>query len=345
MAAVVGSDTSVPEDEFEDAAIYATRPVLGGGRQTRQSILMISDSGRLQFDVHDYVLDHDARSLRGLFPVPLNVPPAVWNSALATASNADDRMTVGIEAYKESIDDVAFEAFSPLAEAGNDRAKYYLKRMRLTAGDPQAGYRLWVLSSRTSYGEAPRRWLIGAADAGNHDAQNDLGMLMAAMFDVPESVDTPHWFEQAARMWRVGHCGGGTYYHDANVFSAAGDPPDLDEARLWFGVAAEAGHTGVQFHLGVLLASLRNPPESAEARRWYERAAQAGHIRAQANLGVLLATMLDPPELAEARHWLTAAAHTGHTNAQYNLGVLLGRVSRILARGSGRSGPCSIGMT
>ncbi len=101
------------------------------------------------------------------------------------------------------------------------------------------------------------------------------------------------------------------------------EPADLAEARTWYTKAAQAGHPGAQYNLGVLLADRLDLPDLAEARTWYTKAAEAGHVSAQNNLGGLLATRLDPPDLAEARTWWARAAEAGHSGAQYNLGVLL----------------------
>ena len=113
------------------------------------------------------------------------------------------------------------------------------------------------------------------AEAGNTDAQYNLGVLLATLLD----------------------------------------PPDLGEARRWWTAAAEAGHIDAQTNLGILLATKLDPPDLGEARRWLTAAAEAGHTDAQCNLGVLLATVLDPPDLVEARRWYTTAAEAGHTDA------------------------------
>ena len=101
------------------------------------------------------------------------------------------------------------------------------------------------------------------------------------------------------------------------------EPPEMAAALGWYAKAAEAGHIAAQYDLGMLLADRLDPPEIAAARTWYTMAAEAGHTAAQYDLGVLLADRLDPPDLAEARAWYTKAAEAGHTAAQYNLGVLL----------------------
>ena len=62
------------------------------------------------------------------------------------------------------------------------------------------------------------------------------------------------------------------------------DPPEMEAARRWWTLAAEAGDVDAQFNLGVLFADLLSPPDLAEARRWYTRAAEAGDAEAQLSL-------------------------------------------------------------
>ena len=59
---------------------------------------------------------------------------------------------------------------------------------------------------------------------------------------------------------------------------------------------------------------------SGEAEAWYRRAADAGHSGAMYNLGVLLE---ERGELGEAETWYRRAADAGDSGAMFNLGVLL----------------------
>jgi hypothetical protein len=73
------------------------------------------------------------------------------------------------------------------------------------------------------------------------------------------------------------------------------EPPDLDVARVWFGRAADAGHTGAMIALGDLNAQLAQPPDLAAARYWYERASAAGDRGAMHNLEVLFGDSTQTP--------------------------------------------------
>ena len=92
-------------------------------------------------------------------------------------------------------------------------------------------------------------------------------------------------------------------------------PPKL--ASTGYRRATEAGHTGAQFNLGVLLA---DRGELGEAESWLRRAAEAGDTGAQTNLGVLL--LENWGEVGEAESWWRRAAEAGDADAQTNLGVL-----------------------
>ena len=67
--------------------------------------------------------------------------------------------------------------------------------------------------------------------------------------------------------------------------------PDVCGVTITFGRS--------QYGLARLLADLHNPPELEEARTWYTRAAEAGHSGARFKLGLLLAAQLAKPQLAE----------------------------------------------
>lgn len=137
---------------------------------------------------------------------------------------------------------------------------------------------------------------------------------------------------------------------------------DREAAILEYHKAAEGGHTGAMYSLGLLLeekgeswlmrsAELGFPDAQSEianrlvqqgdiagALPWYRRAAEGGHDWAQYYLACLLAagegyvpdvqgpryqsTELDPKNAAEALYWFKKAADQGHLDAQLNLGLI-----------------------
>ena len=193
-------------------------------------------------------------------------------------------------------------------------------RRAAKAGDTEAQNLLGlVLATRLDPPELAeaRTWLTQAAKAGNVEAQNSLGLLLGSILNPPERTKARTWLTRAAK------AGDTAAQHNLGLLLEKLDPPELAEARIWLTRAAEAGDTQAQHSLGGLLGERLDPPELAEARIWLTRAAEAGSDRAQYGLGVLLAQQLDPPELAEARTWWTKAAEAGNTDAQRSLGWLL----------------------
>jgi TPR repeat protein len=100
------------------------------------------------------------------------------------------------------------------------------------------------------------------------------------------------------------------------------DEPEMAAARPLFERAAEAGHRGAMYHLGMVWAHFMEPPDLDAARHWYERAAAAGHGGAMTALGNLYAQVMQPPDLAAARRWYQRASASGDRGAMHNLEVL-----------------------
>ena len=102
------------------------------------------------------------------------------------------------------------------------------------------------------------------------------------------------------------------------------DEPELPLALPLFERAAEAGHRGAMYWLGMVYAHDITPPDLDAARRWFERAADSGHSGAMTALGNLYAQVMQPPDLAAARHWYQRASAAGDRGAMHNLEVLYG---------------------
>lgn len=96
------------------------------------------------------------------------------------------------------------------------------------------------------------------------------------------------------------------------------------EAAKLFRQAAEAGHSGAQFNLGLLLYEGGGGlgKNLKEAVSWWMKAARQGHSGAGFTLGVCYSegsgVNKDPQAAAE---WYTKAANMGNADAQFNLGV------------------------
>ena len=64
-------------------------------------------------------------------------------------------------------------------------------------------------------------------------------------------------------------------------------PSDAVEAMAWYRLAANQGHAGSQYNLGVAYAEGNGVPQhDVQAIKWWRKAAERGYARAQYNLGV-----------------------------------------------------------
>ena len=87
--------------------------------------------------------------------------------------------------------------------------------------------------------------------------------------------------------------------------------------------AAEGGHAGAQYHLGMMYRRGQGVRRNfADAARWYRKAGEQGHVRAQYWLGVMHRRGQGVErDRAEAVKWFRKAGELGHAMAQYYAGV------------------------
>ena len=124
--------------------------------------------------------------------------------------------------------------------------------------------------------------LISAADAGNANAQFDLG----------------------------------THY-----LNGTGVNQDNFEALRWFTLAAEQNNSNAQYNIAVMyLNGIGVIKDGAQAVQWFLRAADNGDVTSQFTLGIILFNgQLDVPQnTAEAYKWFTLAGAGGHQTAAAN---------------------------
>jgi len=140
-------------------------------------------------------------------------------------------------------------------------------------------------------------WLRAAAEAGDAEAQFQLGALYADRSGEPGATTAAlRYYRQAADQ---GHAS--AQHNCAEMLLAGGHPR---AAALWFAAAAAQGIAESQLMLGDLYASGRGVPRSLQlARDWYEKAASNGLRRAT-------------PKLARStRLLLPARSHPGGADA------------------------------
>ena len=103
-----------------------------------------------------------------------------------------------------------------------------------------------------------------------------------------------------------------------------GGPRDLPTALELFTKAANKGHSGAMFALGVLHGGDHDlPTDRLAALRWFRAAAEMGHGPAQLMLGRHLASgAVGERNPIEARDWLESAAAQGIVEAESDLATL-----------------------
>jgi TPR repeat protein len=122
-----------------------------------------------------------------------------------------------------------------------------------------------------------------------------------------------------------GHAG--AQYNLGLMYAAGrGVKQDYAQAVAWYQKAANQGYANAQYNLGVRYANGQGVKQDyAQAVAWYQKAANQGDADAQYNLGVMYANGQGvKQDYAQAVAWYQKAANQGHVNAQYNLGLMYG---------------------
>jgi tetratricopeptide (TPR) repeat protein len=260
------------KEDVDDALEWFTRPVIGQGRQSRQSVITVldTDSGpAAAITVHDYVLDHDHQD-RGRTLID-----EVWSAALQVAAVLDisARFRISATAYNQNRTDIALNEMKVLAEGGDALAMSSVGALILQ-NDPRSA----------------RDWLERALASGSPQAvpvaQANLGGLLV----------------------NAGETGRARELLEAAIGSESPQVVPLAQANLG-GLLLNAGETGrarelleaalrsgdpqavpmAQANLGAVLMLAG---ETGRARELLEAAIGSGNPQvvplAQANLGVVL---------------------------------------------------------
>jgi TPR repeat protein len=215
----------------------------------------------------------------------------------------------------------------PLAEAGDERARYWLAVSCASRGaDAEAAEILETLVHTESLTVG-----LAAAELAVNVARADLARRVLSRYDATETAKAAY---DMATLLKVLHPD-----QDADWFirrAADGGHPaamtergvrlyaqgQQKEAEAILRKAAKAGDHGAEYNLGHILS---HTGRRAEAEGWYRRAAASGHVFAQVNLALLL---IREGRLSEAEPLLLRAAAAGDHDAEYNLGVLYQLVGR-----------------
>lgn len=128
-------------------------------------------------------------------------------------------------------------------------------------------------------------WVRKAAEAGNLEAQTNLGYL---------------------------------------YLSGRGITQDNQQAMLWMAKAAEGGFAQAQMNLGILLQEGKHASkDEARALYWMEKAANQGLAKAQLNMGYMHGLGVGTtPNDKIAMQWYMRAAEQGDETAMINIGLM-----------------------
>lgn len=197
------------------------------------------------------------------------------------------------------------------------------------------------------------------AEAGNVDAQSDLGMMYRDGIGVTQDyAQAIRWLSQASRqgfavaqtnlavMYYHGlgvqqdHAQAAAWYRKAAVggnaiaqgslgdmyFKGYGVALDFDRAATWYRKAADQDVAAAQSSLASMYHNGQGVAKDvAQACAWYRRAAVQGYAHAQSSLGDChYHGRSVAQDYIQAATWYRFAAAQGDANAQNNLGVIYG---------------------
>jgi TPR repeat protein len=166
-------------------------------------------------------------------------------------------------------------------------------------------------------------WFRKAADQGDADAQNSLGVMYEEGQGVPQDyAAAASWFRKAADQ------GDAAAQNNLGVMYANGHgvPRDYAAAAGWWRKAADQGDASAQVRLGIMYEQGQGVPRDyAAAVSWFRKAADQGDAGAQYGLGNMYVFGEGVrQDYAAATSWFRKAADQGHASAQYGLGYSYG---------------------
>ena len=170
--------------------------------------------------------------------------------------------------------------------------------------------------------------LVAAADAGDAEAMNGLGVLYFMGTQVPRDYAT-------ALLWLQKAIDGGSSNAMSNLATmyllGTGVPRDPVNAFQWFGRSAARGNVQSMYTAAVMAdEGLGTPRDAALARTLYREAAESGFAAAMVRLSEDYAASGGTQDLVEAYAWLVLAAQSGLAD---EIGiVVLARMEKLGAR-------------
>ncbi|MCL2872326.1 MAG: sel1 repeat family protein [Betaproteobacteria bacterium] len=130
-------------------------------------------------------------------------------------------------------------------------------------------------------------WYRKAAEQGNADAQNSLGLACArGVGVVSDNTEAADWFRQAAEQKNA------NAQNNFGFMLAEGLGVEQDDAEAveWYCKAAEQGNAYAQTNLGLMYAEGRGVAQDHEqAAHWFNKAAEPGNVAPQSDFGLMRA--------------------------------------------------------
>jgi TPR repeat protein len=185
------------------------------------------------------------------------------------------------------------------------------------AGEAEAQFDLGVLYAqgmgvRRDLSEAAS-WYRKAAEQGNAEAAFAMGQMYSRGWGVPrDEADALRWFQMANSVESDGPP------TDWAVIEGHGIPQDPQQAAFWYRQAADKGHAEAQFNLARLYATGKGVKRDEEqAARWVSASATQGYALAMANFGERCAAGAGvAKDDKRAYFWLTLAFLHGDRSSE-----------------------------
>jgi TPR repeat protein len=190
------------------------------------------------------------------------------SAAPPSQSGSEDAYKRGMEAYKKSDMQGAYDLFAQSAEQGNPGAQYELAMFQKAGRNP---VKQDVVQAR--------RWFTRAAEQGNVSAQYELGQMLDQGTGGEKSCkDAEKWLRRAADK---AHVEAMVQMGWMNLRGCSGEKNPAEAAK-WLRQAAAKGSREAQFSLGVLYFNGEGvAKDPGEARKLLEAAAAKGHPSAK----------------------------------------------------------------
>lgn len=186
---------------------------------------------------------------------------AIWFACVLPAQAGPFEEAVA--AYEEKDYEKAYPLLTPLAEAGDENAQYYLGSMY------EYGWGVKWSDKQALY------WYLKSAKAGHAEAQNTVANLYyLGASGVKQNKKTAFkWFMKAAKN---GHADA-QFDLAVNYRWGNGTKKNLEKALEWFGRAASQNHDRSRVEIGLMYEEGYNGfPEYTEAVQYYSLAAKNG---------------------------------------------------------------------